>query len=318
MYTDHKSLKYLFSQKDLNLRQQRWMEFLASYDFEIAYTPGKGNVVADALSRRRLTLSPLFIEMKNLEFLATFDFTTTVESMTGSLASLELRPTLLDQVGASQKEDPQIVEVMDKLIRGETSSHLARYTIDDKGWLRCDGRLCVPRVGDLVHRVLEEAHHSKMTIHPGGGKMYRDMKRIFFWAGMKKDVAEYVSKCMVCQQVKAESKKPGGLLHPLEVPQWKWESISMDFVDGLPRSRKGNTSIWVIVDRLTKSAHFIPVKSKRTASWLASIYLREVVRLHGVPSSIVSDRDPIFTSQFWNSLQEAMGTRLNLSTAYHP
>ena len=121
---------------------------------------------------------------------------------------------------------------------------------------------------------------------------------------MKKDVAEFVSKCMVCQQVKAESKKPGGLLHPLEVPQWKLESISMDFVDGLPRSRKGSTSIWVIVDRLTKSVHFIPVKSKRTASGLASIYLREIVRLHGVPSSIVSDRDLIFTSQFWNSLQK--------------
>ena len=103
--------------------------------------------------------------------------------------------------------------------------------------------------------------------------MYRDMKCIFFWAGMKKDVAEFVSKCMVCQQVKAESKKPGGLLYPLEVPQLKWESISMDFVDGFPRSRKGNTSIWVIVDRLTKSAHFISVKSKRTASGLASIYL---------------------------------------------
>ena len=143
MYTDHKSLKYLFSQKDLNLRQQRWMEFLASYDFEIAYTPGKGNVVADALSRKRLTLSPLFVEMKNLEYVATFDFSLAIESMTGSLASLELRPTLLDQVGASQKEDPQIVEIMDKLIRGETSSHLARYSIDDKGWLRRDGRLCV-------------------------------------------------------------------------------------------------------------------------------------------------------------------------------
>ena len=119
---------------------------------------------------------------------------------------------------------------------------------------------------------------------------------------MKKDVVEFASRCIVCQQVKAESKKPGGLLHPLEVPQWKWESISMDFVDGLPRSRKGNTSIWVIVDRLTKSAHFIPVKSKRTASWLASVYLRVIVQLHGVPSNIVSDRDPIFTSQFWSSL----------------
>ena len=115
---------------------------------------------------------------------------------------------------------------------------------------------------------------------------------------MKKDVAEFVSRCLVCQQVKAEQKKPGGLLHPLEIPLWKWESVSMDFVDGLPRSRKGNTGIWVVVDRLTKSAHFIPVKSKRTAPWLASVYIREIVHLHGVPSSIVSDRDPIFTSEF--------------------
>ena len=127
---------------------------------------------------------------------------------------------------------------MDKLISGQMSSHLGRYAIDDKGWLRHDGRLCVPQVGDLVRKVLEEEDYSKMTIHPGGDKMYRDMKHMFFWAGMKKDVAEFVSKCMVCQQVKAESKKLGGLLHPLEVPQWKWESISMDFVDGLPRSRR--------------------------------------------------------------------------------
>ena len=114
------------------------MEFLASYDFDIAYTPGKGNVVADALSRKRLTLSPLFVERKSLEFIATFDFTPAVESLTATFASLELRPTLLDQVGTSQKEDPQIVEIMDKLISGETSSHLGRYAIDDKGWLRCD------------------------------------------------------------------------------------------------------------------------------------------------------------------------------------
>ena len=128
-----------------------------------------------------------------------------------------------------------------------------------------------------------------MTIHPGGDKMYKDIKRTFFWSGMKQDVADFVSKCMTCQRVKAEQKKPGGLLYPLEVPQWKWDNISMDFIDGLPRSRRGNTSIWVIVDRLTKSAHFIPIKSRRTVSSLASLYLKETVRLHGIPSSIVSD-----------------------------
>ena len=117
----------------------------------------------------------------------------------GLLASLEVRPTLLDSIGAAQREDQQHVDVIDKLIRGETSSHLNRYSIDDKGWLRRDGRLCIPQARDLVKMVLEEAHHSKMTIHPGGDKMYKNVKRVFFWNGMKKDVADFVSKCMTCQ-----------------------------------------------------------------------------------------------------------------------
>ena len=123
---------------------------------------------------------------------------------------------------------------------------------------------------------------------------------------------------MTCQQVKAETQRPSGLMQPLSVPQWKWEDISMDFIDGLPRSKRGNTSIWVIVDRLTKVAHFIPVKSERTAPKLAQIFIKEVVRLHGIPKTIVSDRDTIFTSKFWRSFQEAMGSELCLSTAYHP
>ena len=126
LFTDHKSLKYLFSQKYLNLRQQRWMEFLASYDFEISYTLGKGNVVANAFSRKKLTLSPLFVERQRLEYIANFDFRHSFEFVSGLLASLEVRPTLLDSIGTAQREDPQQVDVMDKLIRGETSSHLNR------------------------------------------------------------------------------------------------------------------------------------------------------------------------------------------------
>ena len=123
---------------------------------------------------------------------------------------------------------------------------------------------------------------------------------------------------MTCQQVKADHQKTPGLLQPLEIPNWKWEQVSMDFIDGLPRTRRGNESIWVIVDRLTKSAHFIPVKSTRSASSLSKIYMREIVRLLGIPLSIVCDRDPIFTSQFWKAFQDSLGTRLNLSAAYHP
>ena len=132
---------------------------------------------------------------------------------------------------------------------------------------------------------------------------------------MKRDITKFVSRCLVCQRVKIEQQRPGELL---DVPEWKWDSTSMEFIDVLPRSRRGNTSIRVIVDRLTMSTHFIPIKSKRTAPFLASLYIREVVRLHGVPSSIVSNRDPLFTSGFWRSLQKALGTQQRLSTAYHP
>ena len=115
---------------------------------------------------------------------------------------------------------------------------------------------------------------------------------------MKRDIGLCVKQCLNCQQAKAEHQKPSGLLQPLEVPLWKWDSISMDFIDGLPRSSRGNESIWVIVDRLTKSAHLIPVMSTRTAPSLAKLFIKNVVRLHRIPSSIVSDRDSLFTSKF--------------------
>jgi len=135
---------------------------------------------------------------------------------------------------------------------------------------------------------------------------------------MKVDIAKYVASCGVCQQVKAEHKKPAGLLKPLEIPEWKWEHITMDFVVGLPRSPRGNDAIWVVVDRLTKCAHFISMKTKNSAPDLVPLYIREVVRLHGVPKSIISDRDPKFVSNFWQRLQNALGTKHTLSTAFHP
>src|SRR6266487_2394414 len=155
-------------------------------------------------------------------------------------------------------------------------------------------------------------------MHPGGTKMYEDMKKVYWWVNMKSDIAQYVQSCLVCQQVKAEHQKPGGLLRPLEIPQWKWEMITMDFVTGLPVVRGGFDSIWVIVDRLTKSAHFLPVKTTYTSEKLAEIYRDEIIRLHGAPVSIVSDRDPKFVLRFWKQVHEGLGTKLNFSTAAHP
>jgi len=170
----------------------------------------------------------------------------------------------------------------------------------------------------LRKMLLEEGHKSRLSIHPCMTKMYKDLKATFWWTGIKTDVANYVASCLVCQKAKIEHQRSCGTLEPLDIPQWKWDIISMDFVTHLPRSVRGHDSIWVIVDRLTKCAHFLPINLKMSLDKLTKLYVREVVRLHGVPASIVSDRDPRFTSRFWHSLQAALGTQLRMSSAYHP
>ena len=135
---------------------------------------------------------------------------------------------------------------------------------------------------------------------------------------MKRDISEFVTKCLICQQVKAEHQVPSGLLQPIMVPEWKWDRITMDFVTGLPLTPKKKDTVWVVVDRLTKSAHFIPIRTDYSLDKLAELYIAEIVRLHRVPMSIISDRDSRFTLLFWRKLQEALGTKLNFSTTFHP
>ena len=135
---------------------------------------------------------------------------------------------------------------------------------------------------------------------------------------MKRDVSEFVTKCLVCQSVKAKHQVPSGLLQPIRIPEWKWDRNTMDFVVGLPLTGRRHDSVWVVVDRLTKSAHFLPVRTDYSLDQLAELYIKEIVRLHGILVSIISDRDPRFTSRFLGKFQEALGTRLNFSTAFHP
>jgi len=166
--------------------------------------------------------------------------------------------------------------------------------------------------------ILNEAHNSKYSIHPGCTKMYQDLKDRFWWRDMRKDIAEYVAKCDICRRIKAEHQRPTGLLKPLDIPIWKWEDISMDFIVGLPRTQKGHDAIWVIVDRLTKVAHFIPVKTTFTVSKLAELYIDSILKLHRTPRSIVSDRGPQFTAKFWQSLHKSIRTNLAYRSVFHP
>ena len=147
------------------------------------------------------------------------------------------------------------------------------FHVDDQGILWFKGRLCVPGKEGLRNKMLSEAHTSAYSIHPGSTKMFLDLKTNYWWNGMKGDIAAYVACCDVCQRVKAEHQKPARLLQPLPIPTWKWDEIGMDFITGLPRTQKGNNSIWVTVDRLTKVAHFIPVKTTHQGDKLAELYI---------------------------------------------
>nr|GEZ78694.1 putative reverse transcriptase domain-containing protein [Tanacetum cinerariifolium] len=161
-------------------------------------------------------------------------------------------------------------------------------------------------------------HKSKYSIDPGSDKMYQDLKKLYWWPNMKTDIATYVSKCLTCAKVKGEHQRPLGLLVQPAIPEWKWDNIMMDFITKLPRSSQGFDTIWVIMDRLTKSAHFLPIRENDPLDKLARLYLNRIISRHGIPVSIICDHDGRFTSNFWKSFQKALGTELSISTAYHP
>ncbi|GKB65382.1 putative reverse transcriptase domain-containing protein, partial [Tanacetum coccineum] len=242
VFTDYKSLQHILDQKELNMRQRRWLELLSDYDYEICYHSRKANILEAQTEARKPE----------------------------NLKSEDVGGMLIENLKDPEKPKKEKLEP------------------------RADGTLCfnnrswLPCYGDLRTLVMHESHKSKYSVHPPSDKMYQDMKQLYWWPNMKADISTYVSKCLTCLRVKTEHQKPSGLLVQPEIPQWKWDNITMNFFTKLTKTQSGNNTIW------------------------------EVFTRHGIPVSIICDRDPIFTSIFWKSFQKAMGTWLDMSTAYHP
>ncbi|GKD77980.1 putative reverse transcriptase domain-containing protein [Tanacetum coccineum] len=227
------------------MRQRRWLELFTDYDYEIRYHLGKANVVADALIRKE--------QIKPLRFRALV---------------MTLHPKLPLQILESQTKAIKEKNIKTENLRG----------MDKAFEVRPDGTRCIknrswlPLFGNLRDMIMHESHKSKYSIHPGSDKMYHDLKKHYWWPNMKAIIIEYVGKCLTCSRVKAECQKPSGLLIQPDIPTWKWERIMMDFVTKLPKILSEHDTIWVIVDRLTKSTHFIPTRETDSMETLTRLY----------------------------------------------
>ncbi|KAL4324042.1 hypothetical protein GQ457_11G007640 [Hibiscus cannabinus] len=267
--------------------QQRWLSKLIGFDCEIRYRPGKLNAIADALSR----------------------------DVAGSLMYLS-RPLfgILADIRAASYNDPNILVLKQKIREGDVQN--SEYT-EQEGLVVFKGRIVIPKELALRSRLLWEYHDSKLGGHAGVNRTYRRLSASFYWAGMRNEVRDYVRQCQTCQRMKIESLSPAGLLQPLPIPSQVFEDLALDFIVGLPKSN-GKETILVVVDRLTKYAHFFPLPRKFDSKAVAKVLMQGVVKLHGIPKSLVSDRDRVFTSEVWTEMARLQGTELCMSSAYHP
>ncbi|RVW42820.1 Transposon Tf2-8 polyprotein [Vitis vinifera] len=280
------TLKYLLEQRIATSEQQEWVAKLLGYDYKIKYKPGRENSTADAPSRKQG--SPI---LHNIFF---------------------PQVSLWEEIKKVADEDQYI----QSNVRMATEQPGGSYTWC-QGLLLYKGRVIVPNVAALRAKLLHEMHDTKVGGHSSFLRTFKKLGQQFYWPGMHRSMQDYVKGCAVCQKIKAENLVSAGLLQPLPIPCQVWDDITLDFIEGLPISR-GKDTIMVVVDRLSKSAHFLTLSHPFTAKTIAEKFVEGVFKLHGMPKSIISDQDPILISNFWKEFFTMSGSKLQLSSAYHP
>jgi hypothetical protein len=302
IYTDHMPLKYLHSKEHLPHRHADYLEWLSLFDFDIHYKPGKSNRVADALSRR--------VDMKELN----------------AVLRVEADDEFMRAIVNGYTRD-RFFDKVRRFLRGEEvnipnpRSKAKQFRMDSQGIIyevrRDEPRVCLPK-GETRVRILQEMHDASTAGHFGIENTIARIQRQYWWPTIRRDVAKYVRSCENCQRNKPSQQAPAGLLQPLPVPDGRWAEVSMDFIGPLPETPRQNNAILVFIDRFTKRAHFAATRMNVSAYDTARLFFHNVVRLHGMPSSIVCDRDTRFTNLFWQELMRLLGIKLKMSTAYHP
>ena len=339
VFSDHKNLQSFMEEKVLTRRQVRWMIFLSEFDFVIKYRTGKLMGKPDAMTRRhdlkegstaKEQKPQILLPPSRFGISSTSEIKTSLNSIPSQIFSLRLaangnnKVPMQDRIRSSLSSDTFASKILPYLNdidlprNEETLKSLEGWHMDEEGLIYFNQLLYVPDTGSLRLDILRSVHDSPSAGHFGIWKTYELLTRNYWWKSCRSFVKDYVGSCDVCQRNKVLRRKPAGLLQPLPIPEKPWQSISWDFIVELPKTTNGNSCILVVVDRLTKESHFIPCDAEITAPHLASLFLQNIYRLHGLPKDIVSDRGTLFTSKFWKSFLKLLSIQPNYSTAFHP